>query len=126
MTGKLAYISPKGLLADGAVQFAIEADVTVPDGVMVRAGSSANASIVLDRRDGALAIRESWLRFEKGAPYVEVATGPQVFERRDVTVGLSDGLVIEVTGGLTEQDQVKAGAIKKGEAASGGGSRRFR
>lgn len=126
LTGKLAYISPKGLLADGAVQFAIEADVTVPDGVMVRAGSSANASIVLDRRDGALAIRESWLRFEKGAPYVEVATGPQVFERRDVTVGLSDGLVIEVTGGLTEQDQVKAGAIKKGEATSGGGSRRFR
>ena len=127
LAGKLAYISPKGLLSDGAVQFAIEADVSVPDGLMVRAGSSANASIVLDRRDGVLGIRESWLRFDKGAPYVEVAVGPQVFERRDVTVGLSDGLVIEVTSGLTEQDQVKAGAIKAGEAGSSSGrGRRMR
>jgi HlyD family secretion protein len=107
--GSLEYISPKGVLDEGAVLFEIEAAITPKEGTFVRAGSSANAAIVLDRRDKVLAVKESVLQFDDGTPYVEVEVSAQVFERRDIEVGLSDGIQIEVVSGLTEQDRVKAG-----------------
>lgn len=105
--GTLEYISPKGLLEEGAVQFEIEAAIEAIDGAFIRAGSSANAAIVLDRRDQVLAINESVLQFEDGKPYVEVETSPQTFERRDIEVGLSDGIQIEIMSGLGAEDKVK-------------------
>ncbi len=69
--------------------------------------SSANADIVLDRREETLAIQESWLQFDDEGSYVELETGPQEFERRAVETGLSDGINIEVVSGLTETDRVK-------------------
>ena len=73
----------------------------------MRANYSANADIVLDRRDEVLAIQESWLQFDDEGPYVEVETGEQQFERRDVEIGLSDGINIEVLSGLSAEDRVK-------------------
>lgn len=107
LDGTLEYISPKGLLEEGAVQFEIRASIAPVDGLFVRAGSSANANIVLDRRDQVLAIREAYLRFERGEPYVEIETSEQIFERRDVKVGLSDGLMVEVLSGIEPDDKVK-------------------
>ncbi len=102
--GTLEYISPKGVVVDGTVQFAIRAAIASSD-TFIRAGSSANADIVLDRRDQVLAIDERALQFEGGEPFVEIATGANRYERRPVEVGLSDGLTIEVLDGL-EGDEV--------------------
>ena len=103
----LEYISPKGVEEEGAIQFEIRAAVDLKEGVFVRANYSANADIVLDRRDEALAIQESWLQFDDEGAYVELETGDQEFERRAVETGLSDGLNIEVVSGLSESDRIK-------------------
>lgn len=108
--GTLEYIAPKGVLTEGAVQFEIRAALDVGTEVFVRAGSSANADIVLDRAEQVLAVRESSLRFEGDQVYVEVETGNQVFERRPVEVGISDGIHIQVLSGLDEDDRIKRGA----------------
>ncbi len=105
--GKLEYISPKGVLQDGAIQFEIKASIQVPEKVFIRANYSANADIVLDRRDKVLAIDESLLQFDKGKPYVEVETAPQKFERRDVKTGLSDGIKIEILSGIDKNAKIK-------------------
>lgn len=105
--GNLEYIAPKGQLLDGAVQFEIRAALEAVDGVFVRAGSSATADIVLDRRDDVLAVKESVLRFDDGVPYVDVERGEQQFEPRKIEVGLSDGIQIEVLSGLTADERVK-------------------
>ncbi|MEZ4322162.1 MAG: efflux RND transporter periplasmic adaptor subunit [Myxococcota bacterium] len=105
--GTLEYISPMGTVLDGSVQFEIKAALEPVEGVFIRAGSSANADIVLQRTDEVLAINESVVQFEKGQPYVEVQTGEQVFERRDVELGLSDGIHVEVVKGVTADDQIK-------------------
>ncbi|MFK7931159.1 MAG: efflux RND transporter periplasmic adaptor subunit [Myxococcota bacterium] len=110
LEGTLEHIAPKGILEEGAVQFAIKASISPKDGVFVRAGSSANADIVLDKREGVLAIKESLLKFEGADPYVEIETSPQTFERRDVELGLSDGIMIEVIGGVTADDALKGRA----------------
>ncbi|MCB9744802.1 MAG: efflux RND transporter periplasmic adaptor subunit [Alphaproteobacteria bacterium] len=105
--GTLEYIAPKGVLDRGAVQFEIRAAVALKEDVFVRAGVSANADIVLDRRDQVLAIKESLLQFDEGAPFVEVEVGEQAFERREVELGLSDGIHVEVLGGVTPEDKLK-------------------
>lgn len=105
--GVLEHIAPKGEEEEGAIQFAIRAGIADAPEVFLRANYSANADIVLERREQVLAISERLLQFDEGAPYVEVESGPQQFERRDVEVGLSDGLHIEIASGLDEGDRVK-------------------
>lgn len=103
----LEYIAPKGVEEEGAIQFEIRAAMDLKENVFVRANYSANADIVLDKRDEVLAIQESWLQFDDEGPYVEVASGDQEFEMRRVETGLSDGILIEVLAGVAEEDQVK-------------------
>ncbi|HLT52237.1 MAG TPA: efflux RND transporter periplasmic adaptor subunit [Arenibacter sp.] len=119
----LRFIAPKGLEETGAVQFKIEGDVEEKDGVFIRAGYSANASMVLEQRDSVLAIQEALLQFDKTTdkPYVEVAIGAveeQKFERKDIEIGISDGVNVEIVSGLTKDDKVKVWnktePIKKG------------
>lgn len=104
---KLEYISPKGIEENGAIQFQVRAKMELTQANFVRAGYSANANIVLDKRDAVLTISEGLLQFEDEVPFVEVATGENQWERRNVTLGLSDGLKVEVLYGLTTDDRIK-------------------
>jgi len=103
----LEYISPKGIEEDGAIQFEIKAAVKLREEQFIRAGYSANADIVLDRRDSVLAISEALLQFDGDSAYVEVETEPQVFEKRYVETGLSDGINIEILSGIDKESDMK-------------------
>ena len=124
--GKLEYIAPQGKEIDGAIQFEIKAALVQKPGVFVRAGYSANADIVLDHKDKVLAIREALVQYDKGKPYVEIETTPQTFVRKDVTLGISDGIKVEVLSGVAKGDKIKipenAGPPKAAGSGSGSGS----
>ena len=107
LEAKLEHIAPKGVEKEGAIQFEIRAALVPQQDVTIRANYSANADIVLDRREQKLAINESLLQFDGDKSYVEVETAPQKFERRDVKTGLSDGIVVEVLSGVTAKDKIK-------------------
>lgn len=125
LDAKLKFIAPKGIEETGAVQFKIEGDVEVKDDIFIRAGYSANASIVLEKKDDILVIPEALLQFDKKTdePYVEVSIGDQKFERKDIEIGISDGVNVEIVSGLTESDEVKqwnkTEPIKRGEGEEG-------
>ncbi len=104
---KLEYISPKGVEEEGAIQFEVRAAVELRSDNFLRAGYSANADIVLERRKDILAVRESNLIFEDDKIYVELMKGEQQFEKIEIQTGLSDGVNIEVLGGLTKDSKVK-------------------
>ena len=106
---KLKFIAPKGDEEQGAVQFKIEGDVTLDDDFFVRAGYSANASLVLERKDSILALPEALLQFDKDTeqPYVEIQIEDQKFERKDIEIGISDGINVEIISGLTLEDKIK-------------------
>jgi HlyD family secretion protein len=117
---ELEYIAPKGKEENGAIQFEIKADVKIKENSFIRAGYSANADIVLDRKDSIMVIPESLIKFgEDGdSAYVEIETQPQVFEKRFIKTGLSDGVNIEVKEGLGMKDKIKGQKkeeIKKAE-----------
>ena len=105
----LDYIAPKGIAENGAIQFAIKGSLKNIDSTFIRAGLSANASIILDKAENVLAIKEALVQYDPKTqkPFVEVATGDQKFERRDVELGISDGIFVEVISGLTEADKIK-------------------
>jgi HlyD family secretion protein len=103
----LEHISPKGVEEEGAIQFEIRATVKLKIAHFIRAGYSANADIVLEKKDNVLAIKESWLQFEDEKVFVEVENGPQQFEKKYIGVGLSDGINIEVISGLAKEAKVK-------------------
>ncbi len=104
----LEYIAPKGKEENGAIQFEIKANVMLKENQFIRAGYSANANIVLEKKDSVLVIPEGMLKFEKDSSYVEIESAtPQTFEKRMVKTGISDGINIEIVKGLTKNDKVK-------------------
>jgi len=106
-TGKLEYVSPKGVEKDGTIEFEVKAALELKDDVMIRANYSANADIILGRRDHVLAVSESVVTFDNGHTFVDVETKPQRFERRELKLGLSDGIYVEVLSGIDVQSRLK-------------------
>ncbi|MFW5725699.1 MAG: efflux transporter periplasmic adaptor subunit, partial [Bacteroidota bacterium] len=106
-TAVLEHISPKGIQENGAIQFEIRAAVELDNQHFIRAGYSATADIVLERRDSVLALEESLLVFDNGSIYVEVETEPQVFEKVKIKTGISDGINIEVLEGIDKDAKIK-------------------
>ena len=106
---KLNFIAPKGTEENGAVQFKIKADISLDNNFFIRAGYSANADIVLEKKDSVLAIREALLKFDKKTeePYVEVKIGEDKFEKKNLKLGTSDGENVEILEGVTANDEIK-------------------
>ena len=105
----LDYIAPKGIEENGAVQFEIKGTLSKKDTTFIRAGLSANASIILARADSVLTVKEALIQYDNESlqPYVEIQTGDQIFEHREVILGISDGLIVEVLSGLEQGDLIK-------------------
>lgn len=105
----LDYIAPKGKEENGAIQFEIKGTLNKKDTTFIRAGLSANASIILARADSVLALKEALIQFDSDSkdPYVEVETSEQKFERKDIELGISDGIYVEVKSGISNTDKIK-------------------
>ena len=106
---QLKFIAPKGNEEQGTVQFKIEGDVYLDNSVFIRAGYSANASLVLEKKDNVMCISEALLQFDKitNDPYVEIKNDKGKFERKNIDLGISDGINVEVVKGLSKEDQIK-------------------
>ena len=113
----LEYISPKGKEENGANLFEIKAAMVVSDSVFVRAGYSANAEIVLNRKANILTIPESTIEFVKDTAFVYLLTSndavDQTFDKKQIQVGLSDGIRIEVVSGLNKDDKLRGNIVDK-------------
>tara|TARA_B100001063_G_scaffold62953_1_gene56988 strand:- start:14215 stop:15351 length:1137 start_codon:yes stop_codon:yes gene_type:complete len=108
-SAKLKFVAPKGTEEGGAVQFKIEADVTLDENTFVRAGYSANGSLIIEDKQNIMVIAEALLQFDRRTqqPYIEVEISNQNFERKDVETGLSDGIKVEIISGLEMTDKIK-------------------
>jgi len=105
----LDYIAPKGNAENGAIQFEIKGTLKKQDTTFIRAGLSANASIILGRADSVMAVKEALVQFDGKTkkPFVEIENGDQKFERKDVELGISDGIFVEIKSGIGADDKIK-------------------
>ena len=105
----LEYVSPKGVEESGAIMFEMKAALSIPDTMYIRAGYSANAEILLDKRDSVLTVPESCIEFSNDSVFVQVLMKeePQTFEKKQVQIGLSDGIKIEIKEGLNRDEKIR-------------------
>ena len=98
--GKVYKIAPKSKTAEGATLFDVEIELLPAPGVVLRAGYSANADIVVREKQDVLLIPERLVTFADGKSTVELpGVGDAEPVKREIKIGLSDGINVEVTDG---------------------------
>jgi len=110
INGKLSRIAPQAVEKDNAKLFEVEIEIDTFEGILLRAGYSANADIVIREKKNILLIPERLVIFEDDGEntFVEIPGDTPEAEPKKVPikVGLSDGLNIEVTSGLKEGENL--------------------
>jgi HlyD family secretion protein len=104
--GVLRKISPKAHKEEGATLFEVEIEITEARGNFLRAGYSANADIIITKKEDILVIPERLITTRDSAQFVEVQDTAAVITEREIQTGLSDGINIEVSEGLNEGEMV--------------------
>jgi len=112
---QLEYISPKGVKENGATLFQIKAAVVKNENShLIRSGYSANGEIITEKADNVLAIPEYTIEFSGDSAFVYVITDKkdikEKYAKTFVTLGLSDGLYVQVLEGVTEQQNLRGKA----------------
>ncbi len=105
----LEYIAPKGVIEEGTVKFEVRAAIKPTNETFLRAGYSASGDIILSRKDSVIVINERDLIASKDSDstFVQLKVGDNDFKKTQVQIGLSDGILVEVTNGLDTTQQIK-------------------
>jgi HlyD family secretion protein len=106
--GKVTKIAPMGVQKDNVTTFEVRVSINNPNGEL-KANMTANAEIILSEHKGVLTVPESAVIYDnQKRTTVEIPDRKQKEGKRKVpvTVGLSNGSVTEILGGLKEGDQV--------------------
>ncbi len=113
--GRLFRISLKSQKRDNATVFEVEIDsLQVPEGAVLRAGYSANADVIVRRAVDVLVLPERVVEFRGDSVLVRLPAGAgEKPEERPLTLGMSDGISVEVKDGLQLGDKVLEKEVKE-------------
>ncbi|MFQ5707663.1 MAG: efflux RND transporter periplasmic adaptor subunit [bacterium] len=111
--GTLKKISLKAEKKENSTVFPIEILILPANGTTLRAGYSANASIIIQKKDSVLVVPERVVTFRNDSAFVTVALENGESEERYIETGLSDALNVEIVSGLKEGDEVLEKPVKK-------------
>jgi HlyD family secretion protein len=106
ITGKLMKISPKARQQENATLFDVEIKIITKGEKMIRAGYSANAELVINKAENTLFIPERLVEFNEDKTFVEVKDDNGEIIKKEVEIGLSDGINVEIKQGLEEGEEV--------------------
>lgn len=104
--GQLTKISPKAKQQENATLFDVEIELMQRGEKMIRAGYSANAELVINKAENTLFIPERLVEFNNEQTFVEVMDEKGEIIKKEVKIGLSDGINVEIQGGLEEGEEV--------------------
>ncbi|MDR3045991.1 MAG: efflux RND transporter periplasmic adaptor subunit [Bacteroidales bacterium] len=111
---ELEYIAPKGTVENGATFFEIRAAIHNYSGGLIRSGYSANGEVIIDKKNAVLSIPESSIEFQHDTAFVFIenpSNSKELYTKKAVTLGISDGIYIEVLDGVFATDKIR-GKIK--------------
>jgi HlyD family secretion protein len=117
VTGKVSRIAPQAQQKEGATLFDVEIELDPSNKVVLRAGYSANADLIIREKKDVLVVPERVVLFEDGGKktFVELpaAEPKQPPKKLEVKLGISDGLNAELVAGLKLGDKVVERPPKK-------------
>ena len=111
--GHVTLISLKAKKEDNTTVFPVEIKIDEMGDAILRAGFSANANIIIARRDSVLAIPERVVTFRNDSAFVQIPLGEEGSQERHIKTGLSDAIHIEVLEGLSEGEKVLEKKVKE-------------
>ena len=111
--GTLRKIWLKAEKKENATVFPIEILIPATQNATLRAGYSANANIIIQRKDSVLTIPERVITFRNDSAFVKLVLGPTKIEECYIKTGLSDAINVEVVKGLKVGDEVQEKPVKK-------------
>lgn len=110
-------IAPIATDDNGTNTFEVKAAIQPTDTGKLRAGYSANASVILEKADKVLSIPESVVEYSGDSAFVYILQSngkPQTFSRTPFKGGVSDGITVEVRSkGLTTASSLRGNLISK-------------
>ncbi len=102
LKGVLTRISPKAHREEGSTMFEVEIVIEQSENSFLRAGYSANADIIITKKENIILIPERLITTRDSIQYVEIQDSLNVISEREITTGLSDGIKIEILEGVEE------------------------
>lgn len=111
--GILKKISLKADKKDNATVFPIEIQIPKGTRITLRAGYSANASIIIQKKINVLTLPERVVTFRNDSAFVNIQNGTNKNEEKLIKTGLSDAINVEVASGLKDSDEVFEKPVKK-------------
>lgn len=111
--GILDKISLKARKEDNTTVFPVEIIVQPNEGQVLRAGYSANANIIIQKKDSVLAVPERVITFRNDSAFVNIQQGADSKKEVFIKTGLSDAIFIEVISGLNLGDEVLEKEVKQ-------------
>jgi len=109
MTGEVVDLDALGTVSQGVVSYNVKISFDVQD-ERIKPGMSMTANIILASKSSALMVPSSAIKTLGGSSYVEVMTDGQIL-RKTVEIGLNNDTMTEITGGLSEGDEVISSTI---------------
>lgn len=105
--GEVSRISLKATTEENATVFPVEIAITDPNNVILRAGYSANADIIIEQMADVVTIPERVITIRDGRSYVEIpGVQPGSREEVEIETGLSDAITIAILDGVKEGDKI--------------------
>jgi HlyD family secretion protein len=111
--GYLRKIWLKAEKKDNATMFPIEIIIPGAKNSVLRAGYSANANIIIQKKNNVLTLPERVITFRNDSALVKVPAGQNKDQEKLIKTGLSDAINIEIVSGLKEGEEVFEKPVKK-------------
>lgn len=109
-------IAPMAADDNGTNTFEVKAALDAGELSNLRAGYSANATVILEKVENVISVPESVVEYSGDSAFVYVladTVGSQKFDRKPIVTGISDGIKVEVKGEtITTKEQLRGNTIK--------------
>jgi len=137
LPAEVTHISPTATIQSGVVNYQVKVEVksleamqqerqqgqgepprlmpTMPEGFQLREGLTVTVSIQVDERNNVLLVPNAAITSSGKQSYVQVQLADGTTEERAIQIGISNWQFTEVTGGLSEGEQI---AVPQGTTAT--------
>ena len=105
LLGLIGEIPPFGTYQSGITVFDVPIEVETR-GLSLKLGMTVNITIPVDRSENVLVVPAAAVLSDEKGTYVRLVQGKEA-ERRQIVLGVSDGVLAEIVEGLSEGDVVR-------------------
>jgi len=123
MTGKVSALDPIATIAQGVPVYGVDVLIDIPN-PQLRPGMSGTAAIIIASRQNVLTVPNLAVRTTNGRRFVQLLKDGQPVDT-DVTFGISNETVTEVTTGVQEGDTVVLPQPRAAASGAAGGGVRI-